>query len=146
MIRSKAAWIMLGAMMVLLEGRVNAITCDECRETEKNKVRIQQEITAKDQDLKTAFEKKEFQKVRDIRNRVTEMRKQLNELRANDDKCKDACRPDVVKTAECAKIREEILKTEDESQSREQIEKVDALYRDLLRCNNELKLLKKSDK
>ena len=154
MIRIDMISIIVGFLAIFTAGQVFAVTCEECREIDKNKVETQQVITEKDKELATAFEKKEFQKVRDIRSKVTELRKKLLDLRAKDEECRQACQPDVVKTAECSKIRDEILKLEDESKSEEkpqeksedQIAKVDALYRDLQRCNKELKELKKTRK
>jgi hypothetical protein len=146
--------IIAGSLVIFTAVQLSAMTCEECREIEKTKAETQLEITEKDKDLTTAFEKKEFLKVRDIRTKVIELRKKLLDLRAKDDECKQACRPDVVKAAECSKIREEIIKAEDESKpeeqpkekSEEQIAKTDALYRDLQRCNKELKQLKKDQK
>ena len=92
------------------------------------------------------------------------------ELRSKDEECRNACRPDVVKAAECSKIREEIIKLENPSESEEkpkekseekpetkpqekqeqkseaEIAKIDGLYRDLQRCNKELRQLKKTEK
>jgi len=170
LIRIKAISIMVGALTIFVAGQVGAVTCEECREIEKNKQRIQEDVTAKDKDLSTAFEKKEFKKVGEIRSKVTELRKKLLELRSKDDECKEACKPDVVKAAECTKIRDEIIKLEDPSKSEEkpgekseeksevkaqekpeqksedQIAKIDGLYRDLQRCNKELRELKKTEK
>jgi hypothetical protein len=152
--RINAISIVVGYLVLFTAVQVSAVTCEECREIEKNKTEAQREITEKDKDLTTAFEKKEFVKVRDIRSKVTELRKKVLDLRAKDEECKQACRPDVIKAAECSKIREEILKLEGESKpeeepkekSEEQIAKIDALYRDLQRCNKELKGLKKTEK
>jgi hypothetical protein len=146
--------IIAGSLVIFTAVQVSAITCEECREIEKTKAETQREITDKDKDLTTAFEKKEFTKVRDIRTKVTDLRKKLLDLRTKDEECRQACRPDVVKAAECSKIREEIIKAEDEpksedepkEKSEEQIAKTDALYRDLQRCNKELKELKKTQK
>jgi hypothetical protein len=146
--------IIAGSLVIFTAVQLSAMTCEECREIEKTKAETQRDITDKDKDLTTAFEKKEFLKVRDIRSKVTELRKKLLDLRAKDEECRQACRPEVIKAAECSKIREEILKLEDESKpeeepkekSEEQIAKIDALYRDLSRCNKELKQLKKDQK
>jgi hypothetical protein len=178
LIRIDAISILVGALAIFTASQVFAVTCEECREMEKNKQEIQQDVTAKDKDLSTAFEKKEFKKVGEIRSKVTELRKKLLELRSKDDECKNACRPDVVKAAECSKIRDEIIRLEDSSKSEEkqgekseeksaekseekpeeksaekpeqksadQIAKIDGLYRDLQRCNKELRELKKTEK
>ncbi len=146
--------IIVGSLVVFTAVQVSAVTCEECREIEKSKIEAQQEITEKDKELTTASEKKEFKKVLEIRGRLTELRKKVLDLRSKDDECKRACRPDVTKAAECSKIRDEILKAEDESKSEEQpqekpedqIAKIDSLYRDLQRCNKELKDLKEQKK
>ncbi len=147
--------LFIGALPFFMAGHVFGVTCDECQQMEKSRVEIQQEITSKDKELTAAFEKKEFQKVRDIRTKVTELRRKLLDLRSKDEECKQACRPDVMKAAECDKIREEILKLESddsksdekaEQNSEEQVSKIDGLYRDLQRCNKELTKLKKTAK
>ncbi len=183
MTRINAISIVIGTLVIFAAGQVSAVTCEECREFEKSKHEIQQDVTEKDKDLSTAFEKKEFKKVQEIRTKVTELRKKLLELRSKDEECKGACRPDVVKSAECSKIRDEIIKLENPSESEEkpkeksedktevkseeksetkaeekpeakpqekqeqksdaEIAKIDGLYRDLQRCNKELRELKK---
>ncbi len=150
----KTISIIVGSLVIFTAVQLSAMTCEECREIEKNKTEAQREITDKEKDLTTAFDKKEFLKVRDIRSKITELRKKLLDLRAKDEECRQACRPDVIKAAECTKIRDEILKLEDESKSEEkpqeksedQIAKIDTLYRDLQRCNKELKQLNKTRK
>ncbi len=167
LIRINKILIIVGALTIFTVGQVRAVTCEECREIEKDKHQIQEDVISKEKDLNTAFEKKEFGKVREIRGKITELRKKMLELRSKDDECKDACRPGVIKAAECSKIREEIIKLEDslgsadksgerseekseersqekqEQKSEDQIAKIDGLYRDLQRCNKELRQLKK---
>ncbi len=147
--------VFMGPLVFLLVGHVFGVTCDECQQMEKSRMEIQQEITSKDRELTAAFEKKEFQKVHDIRTKVTELRRKLLDLRSKDEECKQACRPDIMKAAECKKIREEILKLENddsksdekaEQKSEEQVSKIDGLYRDLQRCNKDLRNLKKTAK
>jgi hypothetical protein len=154
--------IIVGALMIFTVGQVRAVTCEECREIEKNRQQIQEDVNSKEKDLNAAFEKKEFKKVREIRLSITELRKKIIELRSKDEECRNACRPDVVKAAECSKIREEIIKLEDsskpdekpaeksegksEAKSEAEIAKIDGLYRDLQRCNKELRQLKKTEK
>ena len=178
LLRINTILIIVGALTILTIGQVRAVTCEECREIEKNRQRIQEDVNSKEKDLNTAFEKKEFKKVREIRLGITELRKKIIELRSKDEECRNACRPDVVKAAECSKIREEIIKLEDASKSDEkpaeksegkpeaksdekpetkpqekqeqkpeaEIAKIDGLYRDLQRCNKEMRQLKKSEK
>ena len=146
--------ILFAFLVVFTAVQVSALTCEECRQIEKSKMETQQDITEKEKDLSTASEKKEFKKVLEIRSKLIDLRKKIVDFRTKDDECKQACRPDVIKAAECSKIRDEILKTEDESKSEEQpqeksedeIAKIDALYRDLQRCNKELRQLKKTEK
>jgi hypothetical protein len=156
--------------MIFAVGQVRAVTCEECREIDKNKQQIQENVNSREKVLSAAFEKKEFKKVGEIRAEITELRKKMLELRSKDQECREACRPDVVKAAECSKIREEIIKLEDASKSEEksgeksedkpeeksqekpeqkpedQIAKIDGLYRDLQRCNKEMRQLKKTEK
>lgn len=186
MVRINTILIIVGALMIFTVGQVRAVTCEECREIEKNRQHIQEDVNSKEKDLNAAFEKKEFKKVREIRLSITELRKKMLELRSKDEECRDACRPDVVKAAECSKIRDEIVKLENPSESEEkpkekseektevkseqksevkadekpetkpqekqeqkseaEIAKIDGLYRDLQRCNKELKQLKKTAK
>lgn len=136
-------WVISLALLLVSEGQLYAITCEECKEMEKTRTRIQQELSAEEKDLANAYEKKEFQKVRDLRAKMTELRKQVLDTKAHDERCQHACRPDVVKQAQCSKIRNEIVKMEEASESEQDTAKVDALYKDLLRCNTELKQLKK---
>jgi hypothetical protein len=168
--RVNTLFIIIGALTILAVGQVRAVTCEECKEIDKNKQQIQEEVNSKEKDLSAAFEKKEFKKVREIRTKITELRKKMLELRSKDEECREACRPDVVKTAECSKIRDEIIKLEDalesankpaekseekpeekaqakqEQKPDDQIAKIDGLYRDLQRCNKELRQLKKTEK
>ena len=115
LIRINTILIIVGALIIFIVGQVRAVTCEECREIEKNRQQIQEDVNSKEKDLNTAFEKKEFKKVREIRLSITELRKKIIELRSKDEECRNACRPDVVKAAECSKIREEIIKLEDAS-------------------------------
>ncbi len=131
------------ALLVMAHGQLWAITCEECKDMDKKRVSVQQELSIKEKELNTAFEKKEFTKVRDIRTSMTDLRRQLLETKAHEEKCRYACRADVVQFAKCAKLREEIVKMEEAPESEQDTAKVDALYRDLLRCDTELKQLKK---
>ena len=121
-----------------------AMTCEECQERDKKKSLVQQELAQKDKELDTAFKKRQFQKVTQIRKEVTALRKKLLEFKGGEEECKKACRPQVVKEAQCRKLINDIVKLEESSEV--DTEKVDALYRDLAKCHRDLKQLKKSEK
>ncbi len=136
-------WIFSLVLLLMSQGQLYAITCEECKEMEKTRTRIQQELSAYEKDLADAYEKKQFQKVRDLRAKMTDLRKQVLDTKAHDERCQRACRPDVVKQEQCTKIRNEIVKLEEAPESEQDTAKVDALYKDLLKCNTELKQIKK---
>jgi len=120
------------------------MTCDECQDLDKKKSLTQQELTQKDKDLDAAFKKRQFQKVNQIRNEVTALRKKLLEFKGSEEDCKKACRPEVVKDAQCRNIMNDIVKLEDSQEV--DTSKVDSLYRDLSKCRRELEKLKKHEK
>jgi len=120
------------------------MTCDQCQELDKKKSLTQQELTQKDKDLDAAFKKRQFQKVNQIRNEVTALRKKLLEFKGSEEDCKKACRPEVVKDSQCRNIMNEIVKLEDSQEV--DTSKVDSLYRDLSKCSRELEKLKKGEK
>jgi hypothetical protein len=140
--RKPVAGIILTACMVALSGSAQAITCDECRDIDRNRVSLERDIAQKESALQTAFDKKKFHEVTEIRKQVLDLRKNLIELQKKDVGCKDACRPDVVKETECIRIRSQIIKLEEDPQA--EVEKVDALYRELANCNKDLAQLKKT--
>jgi hypothetical protein len=124
--------------------RTYAITCEECKEIEKSRREAQAEVTEKNKELDSAFAKKEFMKIKETRERITELRKKILEWQKSSAECAEACRPDLVKGEECRKIKVEIEKKESEpSLSEEQIRNVDDLYRSLLQCNKELRKLQR---
>ncbi len=147
MVRGTAICAIVGALVLCSAGLARSVTCDECQETEKNKAVTQQDLNQKEKDLETAFKKKAFQKVTEIRNQITDLRKKLMEMQDKSKDCKDACKPDVIKEAECTKLRGEINTLESDSSGAEadteKAEKVDTLYRDLRKCNKDLQELKK---
>lgn len=108
---------------------------------EQKRKSVESELFDKDRELKAAFDKKEFQKVATIRDDMTRKRKELIELQKKDQECKDACKPDAMKQDECDKIRIEIAKLE-ETATDADTEKIDTLYKDLVRCNKQLRELK----
>ncbi|AFM27122.1 hypothetical protein [Desulfomonile tiedjei] len=122
----------------------HALTCEECKELNKTKQSILQQLLKKDEELNAAFNKKNFSEVGEIRNKMLELRKKMIELRGTDEKCEEACRPDIVKGVECRKIIEDILRLEAVENTVDEAQ-VDALYRQLKTCNSEWEKLKKSD-
>lgn len=142
MIRTRVPGIVFAACMVAWAGLTWAITCDECKEIEKNRSSVEREISVKESSLKAAFDKKQFHEVTEMQKQILDLRKNLIELQKKDVGCKDACRPDTVKEAECNGIRAQILKLEEEAPS--DVNKVDALYRDLATCSKDLARLKTS--
>ncbi len=128
--------------MCVWVGIAQAITCDECREIEKNRASLEREISHRETSLKAAFDKKKFHEVTQIQKQIVDLRKSLIELQKKDVGCKDACQPDLVKETECNRIRSEIVKLEQDPAA--DVEKVDTLYRDLANCNKDLAQLKKS--
>ncbi|MGO9566289.1 MAG: hypothetical protein ACLP5H_01985 [Desulfomonilaceae bacterium] len=147
MVRGTAICLIVAAFLLGGAGSALSLTCEECQELDKNKAVTQQDLTQKEKALETSFKKKDFQKVTDIRNQITDLRKKLMDLKDKSQNCKDACKPDVVKDAECKKLRGEINTVESTpSEAEAEAEKVDGLYRDLRHCNKELQELKKGRK
>jgi hypothetical protein len=117
-----------------------ALTCEECREFDRERSRIQLELTKKEHDMERAFKKKEFRKVSELRNEINELRRQHLTLKGKEPECKIACRPDVVKEAECNKIIAELAEMDKESvTSEDETKRIDERYKDLSVCNRELK-------
>ena len=144
MIFPRAAWLLIAASLLLCAQGAGAITCEECRELDKKRGLLAQEISQKDKDLTAAFDKKQFKKVSQIRNEVTALRKKYLEFKGGEDDCKKACRPDAIKNAECRQIMADIVRLEDSEDVN--TEKVDSLYKDLYKCKKELEQLKKGEK
>ncbi|MBI5252625.1 MAG: hypothetical protein HY912_24275 [Desulfomonile tiedjei] len=142
--RSTLAWIVVLASFLFSAEAARAVTCDDCKEIHKNKQGIQQELLQKDAELNVAFKSKNFQQVNDLRTRMLELRKKMNELRSSDEKCEQACKPDVVKATECKKLLDEILRAEAVDSVTDD-NRIDALYREFRSCNNEMVKLKQAD-
>lgn len=142
--RSTAACIIFSSIFILSVGPAYTLTCDECKEMYKNKVSIQQELQQKDTELNAAFKAKQFQQVNDLRARMLELRKKMIELRASDEKCEQACKPDVVKAAECKKLLDDLITLESEAAEGNEA-KVDALYREFRSCNDHLQKIKQTE-
>jgi predicted RNase H-like nuclease (RuvC/YqgF family) len=147
LVRWSAICAIVVALLLWGAGAARSITCDECQELDKSKAVAQQDLTQKEKALETSFKKKDFQKVTDIRNQITDLRKKLMELKDKSQNCKDACKPDVIKEAECRKLRGEINTLESNPSGAEaDADKVDNLYRDLRQCNKDFEELKKGRK
>lgn len=144
MIFRLTTWAFIGAWLLLHAQAAAAITCEECQELDKKRSLAQQELTQKDKALDDAFKKRQFQKVNQIRNEVTALRKKLLESKGDEEECKKACRPEVVKDSQCRQITNDIVKMEDSQEV--DTTKVDSLYRDLFKCRRELEKLKKGEK
>jgi len=147
LVRWSAICAIVVGLLLWGPGAARSLTCEECQELDKNKAVTQQDLTQKEKVLETSFKKKDFQKVTEIRNQITDLRKKLMGLKDKSQNCKDACKPDVIKEAECRKLRGEINTLESNPSGADtDAEKVDALYRDLRQCNKDLEELKKRRK
>lgn len=139
----KAAQLAAAILMmlpVLIATPAFAITCEECQEIDKNRRAYSDELEQKSQELKAAFEKRAYDKVSQINVRLNDLRKQLAELSKHNQACVDACKPETVKAHECRGIKLEIRKLESEGlKAADQMKKIDDLYRDLLKCNQDLR-------
>ena len=147
MVRWSAICTIVVALLLWGVGAALSLTCEECQELDKNKAVTQQDLTQKEKTLETAFKRKDFQKVTDIRKQITDLRKKLMDLKDKSLNCKDACKPDVIKEAECRKLKGDINTLElNPSGAEADAEKVDTLYRDLRQCNKDLEEFKKRRK
>jgi len=123
------------------------LTCEECREFDREKSRIQLEMTKKEHDMERSFKKKEFRKVTELREEINELRRRYLTLKGKEPECKIACRPDVVKEAECNKIIAELAEMDkDDTVPEEEMKKIDQRYKELAVCNRELKKLRELHK
>lgn len=145
MIRLKATCLISACFVLLLSGAVycKSLSCEECRQLDRERSRVQLELTKKEREMERAFKKKEFRKVTDLRNAIVELRRKHLTLKSKQPECKIACRPDVVKQAECEKIVAELAEKDSEDlSSATEREEIDERYKDLVTCNRELKRLK----
>ena len=125
-------------LVVIFPLSVQAITCDRCLEIDKEKMQVRQELTENGKSLKEAFQRQEYAKVKTLRNRINSLRKKLIELRKTDMECRDACQPEEMKKGECEKIKREIVSMDiDGELSESRLKKIDKLYENLLKCNEE---------
>ncbi len=133
-----SAIVVVVGLILVMPWPVFSITYERCQEIEKEKVQVRKEIAEGEEEMKSAFRQRQYDKVKALRNSITELRKRLVELRKTDTDCREASKPEEVKKSECEKIKRELLALDtDEQQSEEQIKKIDELYRRLLRCNEE---------
>ena len=142
--RSISALIIFAIFSLFSTGIAHALTCDDCKEIHKGKQSIQQELLQKDSELNAAFQQKNFQQVNDLRTKMLELRKKMIEFRSQDEKCEQACRPDIVRASECKKLMEEILRLESTAGETDNT-KIDAMYKEFQICNHDLEKLKKTD-
>lgn len=131
--------VVIGLVMALapvLNDQCFGITCSECLEIDRQENLIQTELNKLTKDLKEAFNNSRFNKVTQIRGQVNGLRKKLLELKRRGQDCSTACRPEEIKSAECHNLKLKIRDLEASPDSDDAT--VDRLYRDLVRCNNEL--------
>jgi hypothetical protein len=118
------------------------ITCQECKNLEKSRKEAQDELTQRRKELQEALSESNIPKAKTVRDAVDALKNKIRGMEGEMKPCKDACRPDRVKQDECLGIMREIVEMEPQGDT----EKVDARYRDLAKCNAELrKLLKRND-
>ena len=139
----KIATLILGTLLILSGASwSHSITCAECREIEKSKRAANQGLKDKWDEMQKANEEKQYAKVTALSGQLATLRKKLLELDKKAEGCGAACKPDVVKREECRALQCEIEKMESEpSQTEEQIKQIDDLYRNLLKCNKELRTI-----
>jgi len=112
---------------------------------DKTRSQIQLDLARKDKELEAAVQKRDFRKITELRSGIVEIRRKVLNLITQSAKCKDACKPDVIKQTECHKLMEEIAGLESKEQAEDsEREKIDELYRKLLDCNEELKKIKEA--
>lgn len=120
------------------------VTCKECRTIDTESARVQMDISRNERHMENAYRKKEFRKVTELREQVTELRRTLLKLKGKAGVCRCACRPDVVKALTCKKLVREIAELEkDERASQGDREKLDEKYTELALCNRDLEKLRK---
>jgi hypothetical protein len=137
--------VVVGALFFLTAVPVCAMTCDECNELDKNIESTNQEMATQEAELQRAFAKKEFAKANQAEKRIAALSKKLVELdKSKNDNCKDACKPEVIKKAECVKLLSAIAEMEADASSAEaNKEQIDEKYKALLHCHQELQQLSK---
>ncbi len=135
--------LMVAATLLAESGSVFGISCDECLKNDKEKRQVAAELDAKSKELTAAMDGKQYDKVKNLDQDITELKKKQFQLRKNEAECKKACTPEVIKKSECQNLKLQIREKESNgAPTKEKIERIDALYRDLRRCNVELRRFK----
>jgi len=144
---SKVCLMCFGLFFVFWTENANSITCDECRDIEKNKAQVQMELSRKEKDLDRYLQRRDVRLLTETRKQINDLRRNMIGLQTHDNECRMACKPDVVKEAECRKLMEQIVTLESQgSEAQADTAKIDSLYSDLSRCHQDLKKLKESHK
>ena len=136
---------MLGLFVLIAGGQAYSkdLSCEECREFDRERAQIQIEIAKKEREMERTFKKKEFRAVSDLRNEINELRRKHLTLKGKEPDCKKACRPDVMKGLECSKLIATLAEMDkDEVSSESELKEIDERYKELVVCNRELKKLR----
>ena len=124
---------------------VNAITCEECLQKDKNMQIVKEKLTKKTKELKEALDAKRFRKIRLLNKEILELKKEQLKLTKDRGECREACSPDVLKENQCNDLKVKIVEKEAKgSLSKDEITKIDEMYRELQQCNRQLKRIKAS--
>lgn len=144
---SKAFPICFAICFVLWAENAPCMTCDECREIERNKAQVQTELSRKEKDLERHLQRRDVRLLSESRKQINDLRRNLMGLRSRDEECKSACKPDVLKESECRSLMEQIVGLESQgAEAQPETAKIDSLYLDLSRCYKDLKKLKETRK
>jgi hypothetical protein len=141
----KRVGTMLGLFALILGGQAYSkdLSCEQCQQFDRERAQIQIEVAKKEREMEGAFRKKEFRTVSDLRTEINELRRKHLTLKAKEPECKKACRPDVVKGLECAKLISTLAEVDKEDVTSEsELKKIDERYKDLEVCNRELRKLR----
>ncbi len=139
--------LIVAATLLAECGSVFGISCEECLKNDKEKRQIAAELDQKSKELTSAMDGKQYDKVKKLDQDITELKKKQFQLRKNEAECKKACTPEVIKKNECQNLKLQIREKELNSvPTKGEIERIDALYRDLRRCNVELRRFKAETK
>jgi hypothetical protein len=134
--------VLVGTLLCLATMQAYAMSCDECKELEANIAATDQELKRQEAEIERAYQKKDLSKITQNQKRLAEISRKLLELKKQTPQCKDACRPDVVKRAECGALLAEIAMMESDAvQAQTSTERIDAKYKALLNCHQELEQL-----
>ena len=114
-----------------------ALTCDDCLKMQAEISSLEGEAKELETQFDALYKKREFPKLTPLQTRQNAINKRLLELKKNEPQCKDLCKPDARKMADCRKILSEIVQKEADSPS----SGVDGLYKNLANCYNEYREL-----